>query len=239
MITNKTNDFSDVDFFGGEILLIDKPSGCTSFDVVSRIRGALKVKKTGHAGTLDPLATGLLIVATGAKTKSLSQFQNMNKTYSGSFLLGQSSDSMDTETKCTEHPIPMDLNEDAIYSVRDEFLGEISQLPPMHSAAKINGKRLYKLARRGVEVDRLPRKVFIESFEITNIILPEIFFEITCSKGTYIRVIADDFGRRLGCGAVLSSLRRLKIGEYDVNDAFPLNNFLMVIAGSMVTAEAH
>lgn len=239
MITNQVNDFSSLDFSRGEIMLIDKPSGLTSFKVVNRIKGSLKIKKAGHAGTLDPIATGLLIIATGNKTKELNEFQNMKKTYAGTFLLGRSSDSMDTETECIEHPVPSNINKELINSVRNEFLGEILQLTPMYSAAKVNGKRLYKLARKGIKVERQLRKVFIEDFEIPDVILPEVFFRITCSKGTYIRAIANDFGKKLGCGAVLSSLRRLKIGEFDVTNAFSLSEFLMKISGSPVLVSHH
>jgi tRNA pseudouridine55 synthase len=226
MIDNQTNDFGSLDFLKGEVILIDKPAGWTSFKVVHKIRKAIKVKKVGHAGTLDPMATGLLILSTGKKTKELGQYQNLNKTYTGTILLGKTSASMDTETELTDHPIPDSVNERLIFSVRDEFLGETEQVAPMYSAAKIKGKKLYILARKGMRVERKPRKIFVEQFEITAINLPEINFKISCSKGTYIRAIANDFGKKLGCGAVLSSLRRTKIGEFGIDNALQVDDFL-------------
>ena len=234
MIDNQTNDFAPLDFLKGEVILIDKPAGWTSFKVVHKIRKAIQVKKVGHAGTLDPMATGLLILSTGKKTKELGQYQNLNKTYTGTILLGKTSASMDTETEVTDHPIPDNVTENLIFSVRDEFLGETEQVTPMYSAAKINGKKLYKLARKGIKVERKPRKIFIEKFEITQISLPEIDFKISCSKGTYIRVIADDFGKKLGCGAVLGSLRRIKIGEFDVDNALQIDDFLEKVSDTEI-----
>jgi tRNA pseudouridine55 synthase len=226
MINIRTNNFSSLDFSDGEMILIDKPPDLTSFKVVHKVRKAIRVKKVGHAGTLDPMATGLLIIATGKKTKQLGKFQNLNKKYTGTILLGETSASMDTETELFHRQIPENVNEELIRSVRDEFIGETEQITPMYSAAKIGGRKLYDLARKGVKVEREPRKIFIEEFEITGIKIPEIEFEITCSKGTYIRVIANDFGEKLGTGAVLKSLRRTKIGEFSVEDAFQVDDFL-------------
>lgn len=225
IITNQTSDFSNADFSEGEIILIDKPSGPTSFQVVSKVRKITGVKKVGHSGTLDPLASGLIIICTGKKTKVINEFINLNKTYTGTIRLGLRSASMDTETESTEYPLPEGLDEEKILSVRDKFLGEIEQTPPMYSAVKINGKKLYNLARKGKTIERRPRKVVIEKFEITKIDLPDIHFEIVCSKGTYIRVIADDFGNELGCGGIIASLRRTAIGEFKVDDAVNLNQF--------------
>jgi len=225
IITNRTNDLSEADFSEGEIILVDKPSGLTSFQVVNKIRKIIDVKKVGHSGTLDPMASGLMIICTGKKTKVMEQFINSNKTYAGIIRLGLKSDSMDLETECTEKPLPKDVDEKKILSVRDEFLGEIEQTPPMYSAVKINGKKLYNLARKGKTIDRIPRKVLIEKFEIEKINLPDLEFTITCSKGTYIRVIANDFGEKLGCGGILAELRRTKIGDFDVSDALKLNEF--------------
>lgn len=226
MINIQRNNFDNIDFTSGEVILIDKPAGWTSFQVVQNIRKAVKVKKVGHAGTLDPMATGLLILATGKKTKELSKYQNLNKTYTGTFWLGKTSASMDTETECIDHPISGNINEELIISVRDEFLGETEQLTPMYSAVKVNGIKLYNLARKGMQVERKPRKIFVEKFEITEIKLPEINFEIICSKGTYIRAIANDFGAKLGCGALLSGLRRIRIGEFEVDNALQIDDFL-------------
>ena len=225
IITNQTPDLSDVNFSDGEIILIDKPSGPTSFQIVSKIRKITGVKKVGHSGTLDPKASGLMIVCTGKKTKEMDRFINLNKTYSGIIRLGLTSPSMDTETECTELPLPKDLDEKKILEVRDSFLGEIEQTPPMYSAVKVDGKKLYNLARKGKTIERQPRKIFIENFEIGKIILPDIHFTITCSKGTFIRVIADDFGKKLSSGGILVELRRLGIGEFHVNEAFTIERF--------------
>jgi tRNA pseudouridine55 synthase len=225
MITKQTKDLQTFDFLAGQVILIDKPVNRTSFNVVSRVRRLTKVKKVGHAGTLDPLATGLLIVCTGKKTKEISGYQAQRKKYTGIITLGKSSPSMDLATEITESVLPTDLSEEKILSVRNKFLGNIEQVPPMFSALKHKGKALYKLARAGKEVDRDSRQVEIYSFKITKIDLPNIHFEISCSKGTYIRVIADDFGKELGCGGVLSLLRRTEIGDYKVDDAFDLDEF--------------
>ncbi len=225
IITNQTLDLSDADFSEGEIILIDKPSGPTSFQVVSKIRKITGVKKVGHSGTLDPKASGLMIVCTGKKTKEMDRFINLNKTYSGIIRLGLTSPSMDTETECSELPLPEVLEEKEILEVRNNFLGEIEQIPPMYSAVKINGKKLYNLARKGKSIEREPRKVFIERFEIEKIDLPDIYFTITCSKGTYIRVIADDFGKKLNSGGILVELRRTRIGDFQVDDAIRIDLF--------------
>lgn len=225
IITNQTLNLSDADFSEGEIILIDKPSGPTSFQVVSKIRKITGVKKVGHSGTLDPKASGLMIVCTGKKTKEMDRFINLNKTYSGVIRLGLMSPSMDTETECTELPLPKDLNEKKIFEVRDSFLGEIEQTPPMYSAVKIKGQKLYNLARKGKTIERESRKVFVEKFEIEKIDLPDIYFTINCSKGTFIRVIADDFGKKLNCGGILVELRRTEIGEFRVNEAIRIDQF--------------
>jgi tRNA pseudouridine55 synthase len=225
MITKQTKDPQNLDYLIGQVILIDKPVNWTSFNVVSRVRRLTKVKKVGHAGTLDPLATGLLIVCTGKKTKEISEYQAQRKKYNGIITLGKSSPSMDLATEITETVLSDDLNEEKILSVRNKFLGNIEQVPPMFSALKHKGKALYKLARAGKEVERAPRQVEIFSFDITKIELPDIHFEIACSKGTYIRVIADDFGKELGCGGILSFLRRTEIGDYKVDDAFNLDEF--------------
>jgi tRNA pseudouridine55 synthase len=225
IITNRTLNLPDVNFSEGEIILIDKPSGPTSFQIVNKIRKVIDVKKVGHSGTLDPNASGLMIVCTGKKTKVMDSFINLNKTYSGIIRLGLTSPSMDTETECEEIPIPENLSEKEILEVRDIFLGEIEQIPPMYSAVKINGKKLYNLARKGKSVDREPRKIFIERFDINKIELPNIHFTITCSKGTFIRVIADDFGKKLNTGAILTELRRTGIGNFNVEDALSIKAF--------------
>ena len=225
MITKQTKDPQNLDYLSGQVILIDKPVNWTSFNVVARIRRLAKVKKVGHAGTLDPLATGLLIVCTGKKTKEISEYQAQRKKYIGVITLGKSSPSMDLATEITETVLPEDLSEEKILSTRNKFLGNIEQVPPMFSALKHKGQALYKLARAGKEVERAARQVEIFSFEITKIDLPNVHFEIACSKGTYIRVIADDFGKELGCGGVLSLLRRTEIGDYKVDAAVNLDEF--------------
>ena len=226
MITKQTKDPQNLDYLAGQVILIDKPVNRTSFNVVSCIRRLIKVKKVGHAGTLDPLATGLLIVCTGKKTKEISKYQAQRKKYTGIITLGKSSPSMDLATEITETVIQNDLSEDKILLARNKFLGNIEQVPPMFSALKHKGKSLYKLARAGKEVERAPRQVEIFSFDITKIELPDVYFEIACSKGTYIRVIADDFGKELGSGGILSLLRRTEIGDYRVDDAYNLDEFI-------------
>lgn len=226
MISNKTNDISNLDYSSGQALLFDKPLNWTSFQVVNKVRRTIKVKKVGHAGTLDPLATGLLILCTGKKTKEIDNYQALYKIYSGTITLGKKSPSMDLGSEVTEVEIPPGLNQEKIREVRDTFIGKIKQLPPMFSALKHKGKPLYKLARKGEEVERERREVLIEQFDLTKIELPDIHFKIKCSKGTYIRAIADDFGRMLGTAGVLSSLRRDAIGEFSVDDALDLDEFV-------------
>lgn len=225
MITKGTNNLIDIDFIAGQVILIDKPIMWTSFKVVRVLRKFTKVKKVGHAGTLDPLATGLLIVCTGKKTKEISEYQSQKKIYEGIITLGKSSASMDLGTESVFCDIPADLTEEKIYNTRNKFLGMIEQIPPMFSALKHNGKALYKLARAGKEIERAPRKIEIYSFEIKKIAVPDIHFEIACSKGTYIRSIADDFGKELGTRSILSSLRRTAIGGYKVEDALTMEKF--------------
>lgn len=225
MVTKQTKDLQNLDYLSGQVILIDKPVNWTSFDVVAKLRRLINVKKVGHAGTLDPLATGLLIVCTGKKTKEIANYQEQRKKYIGIITLGKSSPSMDLATNITEKSVPENLTEEKIHEVRNKFLGKIEQVPPMFSAIKHKGKALYKLARKGKEVEREPRQVEIYSFDITKIELPDIHFEIACSKGTYIRVIANDFGNELGCGGILSLLRRTEIGDYKVDDANSMNEF--------------
>lgn len=226
MITKKTMNQTHPDFQSGEAILIDKPAFWSSFKVVHKVRQAIGVKKVGHAGTLDPFATGLLILCTGNKTKEITKYQDLKKTYTGIITLGKYSDSMDTETEIKDFPIPENITEEKIFNTAKKFVGEIEQIPPMYSAVKKAGKSLYAYARKGKTVEREPRKVSVYRFDIDKIELPEIHFTIECSKGTYIRVIADDFGKSLGTRAVLTSLRRTEIGEYSVEDAFDIVEFV-------------
>lgn len=225
MITSKTNNLSEYDFAEGQVILIDKETGFSSFSVVKKIRGITKVKKVGHAGTLDPNATGLLIVCTGKKTKEINLYQDLGKTYSGTITLGVCTESMDGESNVIEEKSIENVTDTMIFESIEKFRGEIEQIPPMYSALKHKGQALYKYARKGVEIKREPRKVTVYDLVITEIKMPEVKFVLKCSKGTYVRVIADDLGKELGCGAFLSSLRREKIGDYSVEDALNVKEF--------------
>lgn len=226
MIKKGTIDLSDCNFSSGEIILLDKPLNWTSFDVVGKVRRAVGVKKVGHAGTLDPMATGLLIVCTGKKTKDILSYQNLEKTYTGTILLGKKSKSMDLETELYGNEDISSISNEEIMSIREKFIGNIKQVPPMFSAIKFKGKSLYKIARKGKSIDLEPREVTVSKFEILEINMPYVKFAIKCSKGTYIRSIANDFGEALGCGGVLSSLRRTAIGNYSVDDALNITDFV-------------
>jgi tRNA pseudouridine55 synthase len=239
IITNQITNFSDLNFSEGEIILLNKPSGPTSFQVVNRIKKITGEKKVGHSGTLDPLASGLMIVCTGKKTKMMDNFINLDKTYSGMIRLGFKSSSMDSETELEEIPLPEDIDQQKIMNARKKFIGEIEQTPPMFSAVKIKGKKLYNLARKGKAVERKPRKIFISEFEIEKIDMPDIYFSITCSKGTYIRVIADDFGKELKTGGVLMKLQREKIGDFRLKSALSIPQFDSIIKNSPNISLAH
>ena len=222
----------NLDFQNGEIILIDKELNWTSFDVVSKLRNSIKKKlglkkiKVGHAGTLDPLATGLLIICTGKMTKRIDEFSCLNKTYTGKITVGSTTPSYDLETKPNVYYPTDHINEELILNTAKKFIGKILQKPPIFSAVKKDGVRLYKLARRGVDVKVEKREITIHDFTITSINFPEIEFSVCCSKGTYIRSLANDFGKELGSGAHLSELRRTSIGEYSVYKSFKLMNFI-------------
>lgn len=203
----------------GRVLLINKPLAWTSFDVVNKLRHKLKIKKIGHAGTLDPLATGLLIICVGKMTKRIEEFMGMEKEYTGKFILGQTTPSYDLETTPSERKDISFLTEEKIKKSTTVFIGKISQLPPQHSAIKVGGRRAYEFARSGQEIELQPREIEVKEFEITSIAFPEIGWRIVCSKGTYIRSIARDFGETLGTGAYLSELCRTRIGKYLLQDA--------------------
>ena len=212
-------------FEEGQVLLIDKPLEWTSFDVIRRIRHLVKVKKVGHAGTLDPLATGLLIICTGKFTKKINEYMAREKEYTGTFTLGATTPTYDLESKPENFKSLENISERKINSETKKFLGEIMQIPPAHSAIKVGGKRVYELARKGKEVKLEPRKIFIKEFEITAVELPVVHFRVVCSTGTYIRSLANDFGEALDCGAHLSSLRRTRIGEFKIEGAFSIEGF--------------
>ncbi len=206
-------------FLDGKLLLIDKPLQWTSFDIVNKIRYLIRVKKVGHAGTLDPLATGLLIICTGKFTKQINEYQGLPKEYTGTMVLGATTASFDLETAPENFKTITHLTELEIVNATVPFMGEILQMPPQHSAIKKEGMRLYESARKGIEVKVDPRKVYIISFEITKIHLPNIDFKVVCSTGTYIRSLVKDFGEALGVGAYMSALRRTKIGDFKIEDA--------------------
>lgn len=223
------------DFKNGKVLLIDKPLNWTSFQVVNKIRWAIKQQfnlkkiKVGHAGTLDPLATGLLILCTGKFTKKIDGFQAQIKEYTGTFTVGATTPSYDLETEIDQHFKTNHLTNEIIYNATKQFIGDIRQKPPLFSAIKKDGKRLYELARAGKSTEIKYRNITIHEFEITNIDLPEIEFRVVCSKGTYIRSLAYDFGKALNSGAHLSALKRTKIGEFNVKDALSIETFLNTV----------
>lgn len=220
------------DFQAGQVLLIDKPLTWTSFQAVNKlrweIRQAYNIKKikVGHAGTLDPLATGLLIICTGKMTKQINTFQGQDKEYTGTFVLGSTTPSYDLESEIDQTFPTEHISEENIHNATKQFIGEIDQFPPVFSALKKDGKRLYEYARAGETVEIKSRKVSISVFEITKIDGNNIEFRVICSKGTYIRSLAHDFGKALNSGAHLSVLRRTKIGDYDVKNAVSPEDFI-------------
>lgn len=216
------------DFAAGEILLINKPLDWTSFDVVKKVRNTIRVKKVGHAGTLDPLATGLLILCTGKFTKRIDEIQGQEKEYTGVIRLGETTPSYDRETEVTETRDISHLTEENIKAAAQTFVGTIEQIPPIYSAVQIDGKRAYDLARKGKEVELKSRTVTIQAFDIISINGPEVEFRVVCSKGTYIRSLAHDLGQQLGVGAHLSKLERTRIGEYKLEDALTIDDIIAI-----------
>ena len=216
----------------GQVLLIDKPLTWTSFQVVNKLRWEIRQRfdikkiKVGHAGTLDPLATGLLIICTGKQTKQIDTYQGQVKEYTGTFTLGGTTTSYDLETEINNTFPTAHITEELLHETTKQFVGEIQQKPPIFSAIKKDGKRLYELARKGETIEIKERIVTVSSFEITKIKLPEVEFRIICSKGTYIRSIAFDYGKALNSGGYLSALRRTKIGNFSVDDAFSVEEFI-------------
>lgn len=238
IITKATNP-EDVDFQLGQVLLIDKPLDWTSFDVVNKLRFKIKhglgVKKikVGHAGTLDPLATGLLLICTGKLTKDIDSLQAMDKVYSGTIVLGASTATYDSEVEADQHFPTEHIKQEIMESARQKFLGPIDQIPPIYSAIKIDGQKAYNLARRGTDVEMKSRSITINSFDIDVKDFPIISFEVGCSKGTYVRSLAHDFGKACQSGAYLGSLRREKIGNFDVKDGFTMDEALNFIELAM------
>ncbi|WP_183575812.1 tRNA pseudouridine(55) synthase TruB [Mucilaginibacter sp. X5P1] len=230
----------DFDFAAGELLLVNKPYKWTSFDVVGKIRNSFKPLKlkVGHAGTLDPLATGLLIICTGKMTKQIDTFQAEEKEYTGTLILGATTPSYDMETEPDEKFDISHITDEQIKAACAQFTGNIQQYPPAHSAIKIDGERLYEKARRGEEVELRLRNVTITEFEITRIELPEVDFRVVCSKGTYIRSLVNDFGKALNSGAYLSRLRRTRSGNYKIADAWEVMELVGTIRELKAQTEA-
>ena len=214
-------------FEEGKVILLDKPLHWTSFDAVKKVRNAIRIKKVGHAGTLDPLASGLLIICTGKFTKKINEYMAAEKEYTGSFTLGAVTPTYDLESDATDFKETAHLTPEQIHAATSPFTGHIKQMPPLYSAIKKEGVALYTLARRGKDVELEPRDIFIKEFEITSIEMPVATFRVVCSTGTYIRSLAHDFGTALGCGAYLSELRRTRIGEFLVEEAKSIDAFLL------------
>ena len=226
------NPYTTIDEFAeGQLLLVNKPYNWTSFDVIGKIRNSFKPLKlkVGHAGTLDPLATGLLIICTGKMTKQIDTFQAQEKEYTGTMILGATTPSYDMETETEQQFDVSHITDEQIKDACKQFIGDIGQYPPAHSAIKIDGERLYQKARRGEEVELRLRNVTITEFEITGIALPEINFRVVCSKGTYIRSLVNDFGKALNNGAYLSKLRRTRSGDYKIENAWEVMELVGVI----------
>ncbi|WP_198943165.1 tRNA pseudouridine(55) synthase TruB [Polaribacter tangerinus] len=223
---------TEENFKDGQVLLIDKPLTWTSFQVVNKIRWEIKQRfnlkkiKVGHAGTLDPLATGLLILCTGKQTKNINTYQGQIKEYTGTFTIGATTPSYDLETAIDKTFETAHITKDLLQNTCAQFIGEINQKPPIFSAIKKDGKRLYELARKGESTEIKTRKVTVLEFEITAIKMPNVSFRIVCSKGTYIRSLAFDYGKALNSGAHLSALRRTKIGQFSVEKALSVNEFI-------------
>ena len=232
---NSLDNLTETDWKEGQLILVDKPLHWTSFQAVNKIRWLLKKKfglkklKVGHAGTLDPLATGLLLICVGKWTKRISEFQGMEKEYTGTIQLGATTPSYDLETEIDANYPVKHVTAEAIESVRDSFMGEQEQNPPVFSAIKKEGVRLYEHARKGDTIEVNPRKIHIHTFSVSAENFPELLFCVKCSKGTYIRSLAYDFGKKLNSGAYLSSLRRTEIGSYTVTEAYTMEDLIKLL----------
>ncbi|WP_231402169.1 tRNA pseudouridine(55) synthase TruB [Panacibacter microcysteis] len=212
-------------YLEGQVILMNKPLRWTSFDAVKKVRILTGVSKVGHAGTLDPLATGLLIICTGKFTKKINEYMGMPKEYTGSITLGATTPTFDLESEPGNRKPAEHITDAVLHDATRQFTGNILQVPPIHSAIKKDGKKLYELARKGKEVNPDPRPVTIDVFELTKIEMPVVHFRVVCSTGTYIRSLANDFGAALGCGGYLSSLCRTKIGDFNIGHAYTLAGF--------------
>ena len=221
----------------GQVLLIDKPLDWTSFDVVRKTRNLIRIKKVGHAGTLDPLATGLLIVCTGKFTKKINEYMGMEKEYTGSFTLGAITPTYDLESAPTELRDYRFITEEQLHEATKSFTGTIQQVPPLHSAIKKDGKPVYLMARKGIDFVLEPRTITIKEFTIEKIDLPLVYFKVVCTTGTYIRSLAHDYGQHLGCGAYLSSLRRTRIGAFSIDEALSMDELSKQILHEKMATE--
>ncbi len=223
------------DFFNGQVILVNKPKTWTSFDVVNKMRSDVRHSyqipfvKIGHAGTLDPLASGLLIICIGRKTKTIESFQGLEKEYTGTMMLGVTTPSYDMETQVNERYSIAHITPDLIKEAAKKFVGTVWQYPPDFSAKRVQGDRAYNIARNGGQPDIKPVLVNISKFEIVSVLLPMVEFKVVCGKGTYIRSLAHDLGRQLGCGAVLASLCRTRIGKYKLKDAKETSNWMEAV----------
>ena len=228
-------DYSKDSFLEGELLLINKPIGWTSFQIVNKVRWLIKSQydlkkiKVGHAGTLDPLAEGLLIVCTGKWTKKIDEFQGQDKLYSGIFYLGATTPSFDLETEINSRQSIEHIDENILLESTNKFIGDQFQIPPIYSAIKQNGKKLYEYARKGETIELKKRKINISEFKITKIELPKVYFKVKCGKGTYIRSLANDYGLELKSGAYLYKLKREGIGDFKIKDAISIDEFAKII----------
>jgi len=228
-------DYSKDSFLEGELLLINKPIGWTSFQIVNKIRWLIKSQydlkkiKVGHAGTLDPLAEGLLILCTGKWTKKIDEFQGQDKLYSGIFYLGATTPSFDLETEINSRQSIEHIDENILLESTNKFIGDQFQIPPIYSAIKQNGKKLYEYARKGETIELKKRKINISEFKITKIELPKVYFKVKCGKGTYIRSLANDYGLELKSGAYLYKLKREGIGDFNIKDAISIDEFAKII----------
>ncbi|WP_342265287.1 tRNA pseudouridine(55) synthase TruB [Cardinium endosymbiont of Philonthus spinipes] len=212
--------------FSEAIFMVNKPLGWTSFDVVKKVRYGLQIKKIGHAGTLDPLATGLLLLCSGRETKKISSLQALDKVYTGQIVIGKTTPSMDLETPFNSLSSYEHITEEMVKAAAATFVGPLMQIPPIYSAVKVDGKRAYKMARKGEEARLQPRSITIHDFSIMSIALPSITFKVVCSKGTYIRRLAYDLGEKLGVGGYLHGLCRTQIGSYCLDNAYTLEGLL-------------
>ena len=228
-------DYSKDSFLEGELLLINKPIGWTSFQIVNKVRWLIKSQydlkkiKVGHAGTLDPLAEGLLILCTGKWTKKIDEFQGQDKLYSGIFYLGATTPSFDLETEINSRQSIEHIDENILLESTNKFIGDQFQIPPIYSAIKQNGKKLYEYARKGETIELKKRKINISEFKITKIELPKVHFKVKCGKGTYIRSLANDYGLELKSGAYLYKLKREGIGDFNIKDAISIDEFAKII----------